>query len=103
MKLRCSAPLPLPHAREEVLFAGIAAAESRAWCLLKNLVQLLPRVRIREPGTMALGNVSGIINRIKMVLPWRRIICLATALRVLRAIGPLVCPVIIILTVLFPA
>lgn len=45
---------------------------------------------------MALGNGSGIINRMKMVLPWRRIISLATALRALRAIGPLVCLVIII-------
>lgn len=40
---------PLPHAGEEVSFAGIATAASRAWCLLKNLVQLLPQVRIREP------------------------------------------------------
>lgn len=47
---------------------------------------------------MALGNVSGIINRMKMVLPGRRIISLATAPRALRAIaiGPLVCLVIII-------
>lgn len=56
-----------------------------------------------DTGTVALGNVSGIINRMKMALPWRRIICLATVRRVLRAIGPLVCRVIIILTVLLPA